>query len=148
MTQYERGTKLERDLQHRWEYHGYYVMRSAGSHGLADLIHVGKGYVWLIQCKLHDKLRDKEREEELMKIERPYNVIPCTAWYEKRGRRKYIVTRQLDSGQELEIEPLNREEEKKYQEMKKAKIEARKSAKSGNVLPSVQQNKTSKRSKL
>jgi Holliday junction resolvase len=143
MTQYERGTKLERDLQHLWEYRGWYVMRSAGSHGLADLAVVQDSQVFLVQCKLHNKLRDKEREKELKHIPKPVNCIPMTAWKEKQGRNSIICLHTLNAGQDIEIEPLTKEQEKKYQEMKKAKIEARKST-NVRVLSGVRQTKTTK----
>ena len=146
MTQYERGTKLERDLQHLWEYNGHYVMRSAGSHGPADLIQVGPAWVWMVQCKLHDKLRDEQREKELIETEKPEFCTPVTAWKIKRGKRRLIVIKNLKKGNELEIEPLTKEQEKKYQEMKKAKIEARKST-GVRVLSDVRQTKAGKRSK-
>lgn len=147
MTQYERGTKLERDLQHYWEYrHCHYVMRSAGSHGPADLIYIGPDWVWLVQCKLHDKLRDDQREKELVQIPRPKYCIPCTAWKRKRGKKTFIVMHNLLNGNELEIEPLSKEQEKKYQEMKKEKIAARKST-GVRVLSNVRETKEARRPK-
>jgi hypothetical protein len=121
-------------------------MRSAGSHGLADLIEVEADWVWMIQCKLHDKLRDAQRERELIDAPKPKFCIPCTAWKRKRGRKSFIVMKNLSNGSELEIEPLTREQERKYQEMKHNKIEARKST-NVRLLSGMQQTKTTKRSK-
>jgi Holliday junction resolvase len=147
LTQYERGTKLERDLQHYWEYNGHYAMRSAGSHGHADVIVIGNAWVWGVQCKLHDKLRDEIREKEFKQIQRPSCFIPCSAWYQKIGKRRFIMMKNLLSKDTpMAIEPLNLEQEKKYQEMKKAKIEARKST-GVRVLSGVRPTKTRKGSK-
>lgn len=63
MNNYRRGVRLERELMKRFEGYGYYVMRSAGSHGDFDLITIDPTYgsVTLIQIKNH-KPTKKERE--------------------------------------------------------------------------------------
>ena len=60
MTQYQRGANFEREVKKYLEEMGYYVMRSAGSKGLADLIALKKGKTLLIQCKISGDISPKE----------------------------------------------------------------------------------------
>jgi len=68
VTQYERGSRLERDVARRMSERGFYVMRAAGSHGVADLVAFDvrrsrparrRWLPWLVNCKFdrHDVLR-------------------------------------------------------------------------------------------
>lgn len=50
-TNYERGVECERHAIHALEAVGYRAMRTAGSHGLYDVIAEGPTGVRLIQCK-------------------------------------------------------------------------------------------------
>ena len=50
-TNYERGRRFEYSVMHRLQRAGFYVIRSAGSHSLADLVALGANGVILIQCK-------------------------------------------------------------------------------------------------
>ena len=70
MTQYERGTRLERTVHKRLTERGFYVGRMAGSHGIADLIAFDVRRVrtsdrrwnpWLINVKMdrHHVSRDE-----------------------------------------------------------------------------------------
>lgn len=49
---YDRGVRFERARKKKWEANDYLVLRTAGSHGAFDLVAVGYGYVYLIQCKV------------------------------------------------------------------------------------------------
>jgi len=51
MTNYRRGYDAERKAKEKLEGEGYYVMRSAGSHGQFDLIAIGSMEVLAIQVK-------------------------------------------------------------------------------------------------
>ena len=74
---YGSGVAFERDLKTALEEKDYYVMRSAGSHGAADLIAIKEGRVYLIQCKRD--FRDlKEEEEKALKL-------PCIYFYKGRN---------------------------------------------------------------
>jgi len=65
MKSYIKGRRLEYKVKKLLEDKGYYVIRSAGSHGSADLI-AGNGYeVMLIQCKTDIKKISKEDIREL-----------------------------------------------------------------------------------
>lgn len=63
---YRRGVRLERRVQDDLEAQGYFVIRAAGSKGVADLCALRVGATpQLIQCKLDCYLRPAEREEFL-----------------------------------------------------------------------------------
>jgi hypothetical protein len=60
---YRSGANFERELKHELEGIGYYVIRSAGSHGQADLVALKRGVPpILIQCKLSN-WTNAEREQ-------------------------------------------------------------------------------------
>ena len=74
MTSYIQGTRLEYDLMKLFRDKGYYVDRSAGSHGLSDLIVITKKKI-LLKAKKHEKLREQESEEELCSLAKTKNKI-------------------------------------------------------------------------
>ena len=45
----------------------------------------------MIQAKKHEKLREKERETELLSVPKPNNIEVYTAWYSKERPRKIII---------------------------------------------------------
>jgi len=49
---YRRGADLERAAKHYLEDNGYYVIKSAGSKGIADLVGIKPGEILYVQCKL------------------------------------------------------------------------------------------------
>ena len=52
MTHYRKGTDFERRVKHELEDAGWFVVRSAGSHGPVDLVAIRAGSpTMLIQCK-------------------------------------------------------------------------------------------------
>ena len=60
---YQRGRAKEYRIKKRYEFFGYEVLRTAGSHGFADLIAIDrkKKVILFIQCKPKDF---PEREEK------------------------------------------------------------------------------------
>jgi len=48
---YRKGARFENRVKKHLEQNGWYVMRSAGSHGLADLHAMNPGSIWLIACR-------------------------------------------------------------------------------------------------
>lgn len=157
MTQYERGVKLERQIQHKYESHDFLVISSRGSHGDADLAVFLDDETMLIQCKLHEGLRDKIAEDRFKARNVGPAVSKWVAWKIKNRTKRsdhirhkglIVVQNLIDKSRVFYLEPLTKEEEKEYQEMKKAKIEARKLPRTNiRLLPDVQQTKTKKRSK-
>ena len=51
MTNYRNGARIEYKAKAELEKDGYYVIRSAGSHGVFDLVAIGFGKLRLIQLK-------------------------------------------------------------------------------------------------
>jgi len=54
-TNYIRGRKKEYELKHKLERQGFTVFRTAGSHGVADLIAIKEGIARFIQIKFTKK---------------------------------------------------------------------------------------------
>ena len=67
MSNYDRGSNFERRVKGYLEVKGWYVMRSAGSHGLVDLIALRQGEVWLIQNKIGG-MDSKHNKEQLLEL--------------------------------------------------------------------------------
>jgi Holliday junction resolvase len=59
-SQYRRGADFERRLKKHLEALGYFVVRSAGSKGLVDLVAFGPEGVYFIQCKLTGKIKPSD----------------------------------------------------------------------------------------
>jgi len=60
---YRRGAAFERKVRdHLYEQGFTYVVRSAGSHGLADLVAMRRDMWLLVQCKIDGNLPPTERE--------------------------------------------------------------------------------------
>lgn len=55
MSRYKRGTAFERRIQHWLEGKGYLVIRSAGSHGIFDLIAISSSKIFGIQLKAYNE---------------------------------------------------------------------------------------------
>jgi Holliday junction resolvase len=66
-TNYQRGRAFERQVRLLLEKHGYFVVRSSRSKGVADLVALAPashhGKVLLLQCKLYGQISIKERED-------------------------------------------------------------------------------------
>jgi Holliday junction resolvase len=52
MTNYSRGAQFEYEIKHYFERQGHYVIRSAGSHGVADLSVTNNKGTDFVQCKV------------------------------------------------------------------------------------------------
>lgn len=63
MSNYSRGAKFERRVQDYFEKAGYFVIRSAGSHSLIDLVALKGGEVQLVQCKTDGVISVAERQQ-------------------------------------------------------------------------------------
>ena len=95
MTKYTKGRALEYKVKKLLEAQGWYVVRSAGSHGAADLIAFqckGEGSMILaIQCKL-SKIWKSEREAFAKSFALQPGVTPCIATKEFGGTVLYRVS--------------------------------------------------------
>lgn len=88
MTQYKRGANFERAAKKKLEELGFFVVRAAGSHGVADLIAFhpepsSSLRPMLIQCKLTGKLGPKEKER-LISICKRYRLHGSMCYKEKQ----------------------------------------------------------------
>ena len=77
MHPYKKGRLFEYKVKKEFEKRGYYVVRSAGSKGVFDLIAIGNGEVLGIQCKL-GKVSEGEIRE-MLEVGRRYGIIPIIA---------------------------------------------------------------------
>lgn len=66
MSAYKRGYAVERYCAEKLRQMGFYVYRSAGSRGLADIIAINPkdNEIWLIQVKKEDAPRDLDKLRE------------------------------------------------------------------------------------
>jgi len=76
----KKGTRFEYRVRDYFLKKGYFVARSAGSHGIFDLIAIppGGGSVYGIQCKTGGRLTGSQKEE-MKKVARKYGIIPLFA---------------------------------------------------------------------
>jgi len=83
---YRRGYNFELRVKRSLEKRGFFVVRSSGSHGPADLLAVSKdGKVLAVQCKLDGYLPPKEFRKLLVLAAR-YPVTPYLASKNEKGR--------------------------------------------------------------
>jgi len=96
-TNYSRGRAFEYRIKKYFEELGYFVVRSAGSHSVADLVamRVGSRPV-LVQCKSRGRVSGAEKEA-LLKVAMGCGADAATAL--RKGRRVEIhVLREEDEG--------------------------------------------------
>jgi len=85
---YVKGRACENYVANYLRRNGFYVVRSAGSHGVYDLVAICHGRVFGIQCKTNGQLSRKELIKIVETSER-YGIIPFLAF--RNNRRVKIV---------------------------------------------------------
>ena len=65
MSKYSVGANFERAAKKKLEKENWYVLRSAGSHSIVDLVCFRGGEVRLLQCKIDGYISPNEREQLL-----------------------------------------------------------------------------------
>ena len=65
MSRYSVGANFERTVKKKLEKENWYVLRSAGSHSVVDLVCFRGGEVRLVQCKIDGYISPIEREQLL-----------------------------------------------------------------------------------
>ena len=65
MSKYSVGANFERTIKKKLEKENWFVLRSAGSHSVVDLVCFRGGEVRLVQCKIDGYLSPNEREQIL-----------------------------------------------------------------------------------
>lgn len=69
---------------------GFYVVRSAGSHGLIDLVAIGFGHVRLIQCKSEYMSKEERQSFERLSVPPMCSKEIWTNVYRKGFNAEYL----------------------------------------------------------
>lgn len=81
----QRGDYLERQARSALVSYGWFVVRAAGSHGIADLVCLRRNRTpWAVSVKLDGRLRPHERDE-LLWLANLAGVLPVIASRHRRG---------------------------------------------------------------
>jgi len=92
MTKYQQGVKAEYAARDQLQADGFYVIRAAGSHGLADLVAVGAKRVKLVQIK--STVKDKPRYTDELDALRDW-VVPDNCdkelWVWMKHKRAWVI---------------------------------------------------------
>jgi Holliday junction resolvase len=88
-SRYVSGANFERAVKAHLESCGWFVVRSAGSHGPVDLVALWHDFTpALIQCKTNGKVSPNDRAA-LRQLELKTGAIPIIASRPKRGMMKF-----------------------------------------------------------
>ena len=90
---YIAGANFERKVKAEIENIGNLCFRTAGSHGVADLIVIAKGVPTLIQCKISNKISPGEKAK-LKATAMRHKCHALIAYREKEGRK--FVTKYME----------------------------------------------------
>jgi len=95
---YERGVRFERERKAAWEEQGYVCLRTAGSHGFADLIcvHPDKPTVF-VQCKVLSDGAEKQAYMLIRKFKQD-PPIATSRYYRLCMEVKSMADRKLTTG--------------------------------------------------
>jgi Holliday junction resolvase len=89
MKRYRKGADKERRLKKKLEKEGYWVVRAAGSKGVADLVAIKDGRPYLIQVK-HERIARKEAQQ-LKAIADACGAVPVLALWKRKLRRFLLL---------------------------------------------------------
>ena len=90
MNRYAKGRRFEYRVKEWLEERGFYVVRSAGSKGIADLVALKDNQTFLVQCKAY-KPSVREINEYKMKRIRKKIRFPFFIFYKEKGRIKVLL---------------------------------------------------------
>jgi len=97
MKRYRKGADKERRLKKKLEKEGFWVVRAAGSKGIADLVAIKNSRAYLIQVK-HERI-SKLEATKLKEIAASCGAFPIVALY-KRKLRRFVFIDLRDEGDE------------------------------------------------
>jgi Holliday junction resolvase len=98
---YQSGRRFEYRIKNYLVDKGYFVIRSAGSHGIADLVAINhSGKVFLLQCKAGGGHINKQEVIKLTRIAQEYICIPILAKIDKEHKIRMI---NLNTTLEIEL---------------------------------------------
>jgi Holliday junction resolvase len=93
MSLYARGANFERKVKKELETDGWFVVRSAGSKGVADLVAVNqKGVPMFVQCKLSGIIT-KQEVATLEEFAHKYHARAFIAEKGEKGQPKWTLVR-------------------------------------------------------
>jgi len=92
---YRRGADLERAAKHYLEDNGYYVIKSAGSKGAADLAAFKPGEILFVQCKLDGYLTPAERVKFWQAAVASGAVAVAACWIKEGRAARTLSFREL-----------------------------------------------------
>jgi len=95
---YQKGYRFERRIFSYFSNNGFYCVRSAGSHGVFDILAVYRGRIFGVQCKYDGRITKRERER-ITETAAEHEIIPLLAFV--KNRRTWI--KRLDTGDEYRI---------------------------------------------
>ncbi len=84
----KRGARFENEVKDDLEARGWYAVRSAGSHGVTDVLAYHMGTALFVQCKKGGDFPPGERHE-LLYAARKHNAIAIMADKRERGVIRY-----------------------------------------------------------
>lgn len=106
-TKYARGRSFEYRVKNYYEKHGWFVIRSAGSKGIADLVAISPGgsEIHFVQCKLHGSISPDERQK-LFATASNYGAYPILASAKRSGKGILLRTVRAmgDLGTEIDLQ--------------------------------------------
>ena len=86
---YVKGRNFEYRVKRYFEAKGYFVVRSAGSKGVFDLIAITDGEVIGIQCKKHGQV-SKDELNRIIEVSKKYRIKPRIATVDEKNRLKFV----------------------------------------------------------
>ena len=89
MTAYQKGRSYEYTIMHAYKKKGMYVIRSAGSHGLFDIIAFDGEDIYLACCRKR-RWQEVEMNEILNSVKTPPNTY--ITFFEKINGKEYVYT--------------------------------------------------------
>lgn len=95
---YRKGYRFELRVKKKLEKRNFYVIRSARSHGIFDLVAIREGKVYGIQCKTDGRL-SKKLKDTIIEISKKHKITPLLAFSNKRQ----IEFIDLTNNEEIEL---------------------------------------------
>jgi len=86
---YVRGRNFEYRVKKYFEAKGYFVVRSAGSKGVFDLIAITDGEIIGIQCKRYGKITENELNR-IIEVAKKYRIKPRIATVDEKNKLKFV----------------------------------------------------------
>jgi Holliday junction resolvase len=95
MTYYTVGRSYEYKIMNEYRNLGYYVIRSAGSHGLFDLVAFNENEIIFICCRKGRKWKESDLNAIKNSVKIPSNARILLCEKTNDGERKHIIYKPL-----------------------------------------------------